>query len=371
MPVSMPRAIVSTVGTSMLTNGAPQELRGLLIRTANTVESRLAPEDRAAIVARADEVRTLMAGASHERAQKQSAEINGVVRLGLCGADVHYLIATDTLQGRLCSEIAASWIRATGSDASAMPVSGLTTADTESFGAGINNLLQWCDMTLPACRRQQRLVAFNLVGGFKAMQAYMQALGMFYADEIVYIFESGNDLIRIPRLPVTWDHESLREHASVIARLAHGAEDVTPDMVAGVPEAYLEIVSIDGRQMVALSTWGRVAWLQNKQAILGGDLIEMPHLSYEARFERDYRSLHDPVVRMSVQDAIARVSALLGNGGIDPVRRDGSLQYTPLKGSPGIDHFRVTQGLRVSCAYRATGLVLRRCGAHDDVLGNP
>ncbi len=370
MPASLPRVIVSTVGTSMLTNGAPQELRGLLIRAANTVESRLTPEDRAAIVARADEVRTLMAGASPEQAQKQSAELNGVVRLGLSGADAHYLIATDTLQGRLCSEIATAWIRGRGSDASAIPVSGLTTADTESFGAGINNLLLWCNDTLPACRAHKRRVVFNLVGGFKAMQAYLQALGMFYADEIVYIFESGNDLIRIPRLPVTWDHESLREHAALVARLAHGAEDVTPDMVAGVPEAYLEIVGIDGGQMVALSTWGRAAWLQNKQDILGGDLIEMPHLTYEARFERDYRGLTDRVMRVSVQDALARVSALIANGGPELLRRDGSLQYAPLKGSPGIDHFRATQEVRVTCTVHGATVVLRRCG-HHKINDNP
>jgi hypothetical protein len=261
-------------------------------------------------------------------------------------------------------------MRASGAPATPQPVPGLTTADTESFSAGINTLLEWCEDTLPACRSQQRRVVFNLVGGFKAMQAYLQVLGMFYADEIVYIFESGSDLIRIPRLPVTWDHESLIEHASVMARLAHGAEDVTPRMVAGVPEAYLEIVSVGGEQMVALSTWGRAAWLNNRQAILGGDLLDHPNLTYEDRFVRDYRNLSDPAARMHVQESLARVSVLLAKDGIERVRKDGSLQYGPLASHPGVDHFRASQDLRVTCEREGSRLRMRRCG-HHAVIENP
>ncbi len=366
----LPRVIISTVGTSMLTNGAPQELRGLLIRTANTAEARLSAADSAAIEARAEEVRRMIAGASPEQAQRQSAELNGVVRLGLSGRDVHYLIATDTLQGRLCAEIAAEWIQTAGATAIPQPISGLSTADTESFSDGINTLLEWCDATLPECRAQNRRVVFNLVGGFKAMQAYLQALGMFYADEIVYIFESGSDLIRIPRLPVKWDHEGLSEHAAVMARLAHDATDVTLDMVAGVPEAYLEIVDCGDQQLVGLSTWGRAAWLSNRQAILAGDLLDHPNLSYEARFARDYRGLSDTVGRMHVQESLARVSVLLAKGGLELVRKDGSLQYGPLGSHPGVDHYRATQDLRVTCERDGLRLKMRRCG-HHAVIENP
>lgn len=370
MSISRPRVIVSTVGTSMLTNGAPQELRSLLIRTANTVESQLNQKDRAAIAARADEVRTLMAGASQELAQKQSAEMNGVVRLGLSGADVHYLIATDTLQGRLCAEIAADWIRTFGAPATPQPIRGLTTADTESFSAGINSLLLWCDDTLPACRAQQRRVVFNLVGGFKAMQAYLQALGMFYADEIVYIFESGHDLIRIPRLPVTWDHESLREHAAIVARLAHDADDVTPDMVERIPEAYLEIIVCDGRPIVALSTWGLAAWLQHRSEILSGDLLDQPGLAYQESFRKDYEQLDDREARWRIQDALAKVSVMFAGNGL-PALVGGGIQYDKYAQHPGIDHFRVSQNLRVSCEVEGNRLILRHCGHHDYVTRNP
>lgn len=364
------RVIVSTVGTSMLTNGAPPEVRGLLTRTANTPEPKLSIPDRAALIARAEEVRAGMEAASPEAAQKQSAELNGVVRLGLSNADTHFLIATDTLQGRLCSGIAAEWIRAQGVDASAHPINGLTTADTESFRAGVINLLHWCDTTLPALQAQRRRVIFNLVGGFKAMQAYMQVLGMFYADEIVYIFESGSELIRIPRLPVQWDHESLRKHAAVVVRLYHGAQDTAPETTAGIPEAYLEEVEIEGHRLVALSTWGRAAWLQHRLDILSGDLLPLPNITYEARFERDYRGLNEREVRASVQDAVARASVLLANGGPDLLRRDGSLQYTPLKGVPGVDHFRATQSLRITCTLQGAQLTLRRCGGHH-INDNP
>jgi hypothetical protein len=39
----------------------------------------------------------------------------------------------------------------------------------------------------------------------------MNTLGMFYADEVIYIFEAKTaDLIRIPRLPIVNGHLKIR-----------------------------------------------------------------------------------------------------------------------------------------------------------------
>jgi putative CRISPR-associated protein (TIGR02619 family) len=311
-----------------------------------------------------------MADAAPEAAQRQSAELNGVVRLGLSNADTHYLLGTDTFQGRETIRLVADWLTRQGCRTIPYTVEHLSAADRESFAAGVDNLLIWCDAVLPPAREAGQRVVFNLVGGFKALQAYMQTLGMFYADEIVYIFETGNELIRIPRLPVQWDTAALGTYAAVVARLAHGDHDVVEGEVAEMPEAYLEIVEADGRTLVGLSTWGKAAWAVERRRILAGDLLPQPHIVYEHRFRRDYEGIRDTTVRAEIQDNVARVSVLLRRGGPAELRRDGALQYGPLKGHAGITHFRVSQNLRITCSVQGADLVLRRCGEHD-VIDNP
>jgi len=366
----MPRVIVSTVGTSTLTNGAPPEVRALLTRCANAIEKDLTEGQRQTIQRRVAEVQQLMADASPEAAQRQSAELNGVVRLGLSNADTHYLLGTDTFQGRETVRLVADWLMRQGCPAIPCTVPHLSAADRESFAAGVDNLLSWCGSVLLPAREAGQRVVFNLVGGFKALQAYMQTLGMFYADEIVYIFETGSELIRIPRLPVQWDTAALETHAAVVARLAHGDHDVVESEVAGMPEAYLEIVEADGRTLVGLSAWGKAAWTVESRRILAGDLLPQPHIVYEPRFRRDYEGIKDAAVRSQIQDTVAKVSVLFRQGGPAELGRDGALQYGPLRGHADIAHFRVSQSLRITCSVQGADLVLRRCGEHD-VINNP
>jgi hypothetical protein len=59
-------------------------------------------------------------------------------------------------------------------------------------------VIRWCQDTLPGYRESGYHIVFNLTGGFKSIQGWMQTLGMFYADEIVYIFETGKELLPGP-----------------------------------------------------------------------------------------------------------------------------------------------------------------------------
>ena len=57
----------------------------------------------------------------------------------------------------------------------------------------------------------------------------MQALGMFYADETLYIFEAGGELLSIPRLPVDFNEsarQSVVDNFSVARRLTWRALDL-------------------------------------------------------------------------------------------------------------------------------------------------
>jgi hypothetical protein len=59
------------------------------------------------------------------------------------------------------------------------------------------------------------------------------------------------------------------------------------------------------------------------------------------------------------------------NGDTAPLKSDGGLLYEVYQNKGGIAHFRITQGIRVSCVASEGTLILRRYGKEPDVNKNP
>lgn len=117
----------------------------------------------------------------------------------------------------------------------------LRTSSDKDFSHGIRELINWCGC-LDSCRFQGYRVVFNLVGSFKALQGFMTAIGMFYADEMVYIFEGeGSHLFSIPKLPVKVDAECLKKHATLVSMLdSRPGYTCRPEDLPGVPKTLVE-----------------------------------------------------------------------------------------------------------------------------------
>jgi len=214
----VPQLIVSTVGTSLLTNYVnrlkDRDLSPLFRDTANAGEKELTTHQRDVIDEIIKKVDAELRSAAFEELPRLSAELRGF--LGYYGRDFHFrnismdhhvLIATDTYQGREAARLLEEHLKRLGFNSIELMVPpGLSTRDCNSFTAGVNEVVRWCEQTLAGYRQHRYHIVFNLVGGFKSLQGYMNTLGMFYADEIIYIFEAPSaDLIRIPRLPVVLD----------------------------------------------------------------------------------------------------------------------------------------------------------------------
>lgn len=190
------RVFISPVGTSLLTNGASNstEIGSLLLATANLREDEIGPDQLRRIKERCDEVRKVLSMAdSAATVRRLSAELNGIYTY--CGLkrvggadevkrDLHFLIATDTFQGRMTAEIVQEHILSLGAGAQVLCPPNLSAKDRGGFAAGVTDLIKWCEETLPGYGASGYRVIFNLVGGFKGVQGYLNTLGMFYADEI-------------------------------------------------------------------------------------------------------------------------------------------------------------------------------------------
>lgn len=292
------RYVVSTVGTSILTNGLygaeHDVIRGVINKNTNRRREQIDAEDLRLIdVHIANRRRDLFENTA--RPERLSAELNGILsfyekQLGQAKGDVHLLLTSDTMLGGATGEILVDWLREQGVNVSVSALTGLTTASLDEFRLGMNAMVELCEKEVQAYRKSGYHVVFNLVGGFKAMQAYAQTLGMLFADETVYIFDGeGAELLRIPKIPMAIDFEAIaREHKQGLRALSLGLP-VAAEQWKALPASMLEVIG-DSAQ---LSIWGDIAYSKVSEVLYREELLAPPsgRVSYGPRFVEGCRKL--------------------------------------------------------------------------------
>ncbi len=372
------RLVLSTVGISILLkvlDSTEEDWRPQLNQAAN--ERQLADGLAQKANELAERAKTRLHEGNVQKNRQLSAELNslyGIYQGNLLAgkADMHYLVATDTALGRKAADVICAFLREHGLNVDVYVPDKLSTADPSNFSRGMKDLIHWCENTIPGYRDAGYRVIFNLTAAFKSLQGYLNIMGMFYADEMVYIFETGSQLLSIPRLPLQIDVNALRDYRVELAMMAQG--HIFPfEQVSSIPAGLLEI---DERGSATLSDWGALVWNRVRQNLLGEDLLSFPRLQYTDNFRRDYRQA-SPGERAALQEVLAKVSGMLedSRGDTAPLKRDGGLQYdvytdkTTGDGRP-IGHFRVSQSRRVSCTVENGALRLRHYGEHS-INDNP
>lgn len=277
----MKRFIVSTIGTSILTNSIDRATEGdwfgILADSANLKENELSEESKRVIDTLAERAREKLNENNVQTNRRASAELNGIY--GIYGGalpdntdDLHYLICTDTAQGQKTGELIKNFLEAKSFAVEIFKPPGLSAKDTESFTAGVKSLIEWLENNMSEQRDEDYRVIFNLVGGFKALQGYMQTFGAFYADEVVYLFEKSSDLIRIPRLPIKIDTDVSQKYRKEFASMVSG-KTYPRNELSGIPETLLEFLEEDNDDTdTGLSAWGRLIWSRTKEDLLKNDI---------------------------------------------------------------------------------------------------
>jgi CRISPR/Cas system-associated protein Csm6 len=166
------RCVVSTVGTSLLTNLATTDAERALLRdSANQRDDELSAQVSTFLETLAERLDQLLATAEVSRLRRASAELNGLY--GLYGGsipsgsqDIHFLLGTDTAQGRCTAEALSRHLRARGLVTEVYVAPGLSTRSTAAFTEGITAVIRWCEETLEGYRQAGYRIVFNLVGSF-------------------------------------------------------------------------------------------------------------------------------------------------------------------------------------------------------------
>ena len=323
--------IVSTCGTSTLTNLVGQE-RALVIKYANCkTADEIAQEDRQTLQSVIDKMRHRLETQSTEELARLSAELNSLLRFyeGRLNAarDTHWLIATDTWLGQSTAEAIGKVLERYGHTVNIKAIRDLRTDSLADFHVAMSEIAALCAEELRAWREQKWNVVFNLTGGFKSVQGFMQTLGMLYADETVYVFERTNELLRIPRLPIRMDIDSVLEdnpqRLKALQRMAIGLS-VTDDQATGLPETLL--LSSDGQ--ATLSTWGEIVWDSSKSRLLAEHLPPpiTERLRYAPTFQdtvAQYRNQKDRLYK--INERLMDLARHLEDNSYNPARLDFKL----------------------------------------------
>lgn len=283
-----PTVMISPCGTSTLTNQARDEVRSLLNQTADAQEKDLSPAQKLNLEEYITQRHQKILSVDVTTVRKWSAELNGI--FGYYEGqippktDVHILLATATYQGQKTAQMIQSWLEKQGCHVQVPPISqDLNVRSADEFRWAMANLVGWAEDTLPGYRNSQYKIVFNLTGGFKSVNGFLQTLGMFYADECVYIFQNSSELIRIPRLPIKLDPEGIiGANLSIFRRLAQG-QSLAVSECRTIPETLLLIVD----EQAGFSEWGKILWEQCKTTYYNQDLL--PPLNPKIRYSKAFR----------------------------------------------------------------------------------
>lgn len=267
----MPSLILSTCGTSLLTNGGiPDDLRRLLNKHANSRDWSVMPADEAhTLQQHANSRQQSLLAADEQQVRRLSAELNGLLswqqrsETPVSPQDMYLLLATDTALGQATAQSVCAWLQKQGHSATIISATGLNTASLNSFRQALSGLVKDLHEQLSSYKASGYSINFNLTGGFKGLNGFLQALSTIYADNAFYLFEGSSEVMLIPSLPLTLDAEQvIKQNLRAIRRLSQNLPVIAKDC-SNIPE--LLLFSIDQERV--LSEWGELLW-RNSQSKL-------------------------------------------------------------------------------------------------------
>ncbi len=303
----MPKVIVSTCGTSLLTNTPDSNLRQLLMKTANYQSKDFLTEEKRQIDSHINNIQAKLTEMTLTEVKKISAELNGILTYyqdqipTLKGTpDTHFILVSDTYQGVKVGEIIANWLTSNQLLAEVIKIADLATNNRDNFRLAMSELINWCNDTLTGFRDAGYEIIFNLTGGFKSVQGFLQSFGMFYADKCIYIFQFSSELLTIPRLPIKLDIEEIIGKNLTVFRKLDDGFTVNKNECNNIPETLL--FYLENEDTVTLSEWGKLIWLQTKKHYYQQELL--PPLSdklvYSEEFKKNIKDLQNRPDRLEL-----------------------------------------------------------------------
>lgn len=285
----MPNLILSTCGTSLFTNGISNELRSEFFKYANHHWADMPDDVVLRLQQHAELQQQKLLAAETGVVKLMSAELNSLLSWQkdkpMHQQDMHILIATDTALGNATAEIIENWLKIQGYNVTIISASGLNTASLQSFREALSGLVTLLIEQVTSYKDSGYHILFNLAGGFKSLNGFLQAFSTIYADETFYIFESSSEVLSIPKLPFSLNVEHLiQENMLAFQRLEAGLIVKDSD-VRAIPNTLLFYIDSE----VTLSEWGMLLWQNSYKKLYKAKL--WPSISERVSFASDFEKV--------------------------------------------------------------------------------
>ena len=266
--------ILSPCGTSLLTNEAKNEEKPIVTKNANVKSKTDIPieEEKETLKNIISRAKNNLEKANANQAKKLSAELNGIITFyekkeKCTNADVNLLLATDTYLGKETASAIKEWLEKTYKNQKVfiLTANKLQTQNYSDFQQGLKELIKdLYENYIKEYKSREYKIIFNLTGGFKSVQGFLQALGMLWnVDEIIYIFEQSSELITIPKLPIEVNEEIFEKEFNFFRRLELGLK-IDPNEAKNIPQTLIE--EADG--LYDFSPWGKALWERVKKTYI-------------------------------------------------------------------------------------------------------
>ena len=191
----MARLLITTVGTSLLTNRDERPWEWSFRDKTNLPDTEIVDK----WLATADPA-------------KVSAEMNTLHRRSIGETDRISFLHSDTPEGKYCSERLGIYYADKCRAVKQCPLTALSYQNESFAQGGLKSLITVTLQEIRAARALSLTPIFCATGGFKAQIAFLNILGALLNIEVYYIHELHREEVQLPRLPLAWDIDYVIQH---------------------------------------------------------------------------------------------------------------------------------------------------------------
>lgn len=318
--------ILTSVGLSSITNGlkdvfSPKEIYENSNKQKDEIDKKFLEKFEIGF----DKLKNKILSLNEQELSLLSAEINSLLKYNRFEKnDIHRLLCTDTYLGKKAAELIEFFLKNKNLNVSIYKQKDLRTDELDSFRMALADLTKDLSQELQGYIDSNYEIVFNLTGGFKSVNSFLQTMASLYANKSIYIFEGSNELLEIPRLPIKVDEEFIVENYNIFRSLELGilvdekkVEKLHKTLVLKMYDGYL------------LSEWGEMVWQKVKNKIYKEKLIEplqRDKIIYSKRFKKEFESLN-PSEKLQLNKTIDKLEKYVAFG-----ENLKSLSYHSVKG---------------------------------------
>jgi len=358
--------ILTSCGLSLLTNYLknfnifPSEV----YKYSNCNELEIGDEFKLKVDKALKNLKNEIINLSNEEVRKLSAELNALLNFyanGFKKEDMHLLLYTDTYFGKKVAEILKYFLENEGFGVINFLAKDLKTSNVEEFQLALSEVVKDISEIINNFKLQNYEIIFNLTGGFKSVNSFLQTMASLYADKSIYIFETSNELLEIPRLPINIDEKFFEENLDILRKLEKELE-VEKDKVEKLPKS---IVLKIGDEYI-LSPWGEIVWQKYKNELFSKVLITpiIENIKYSKEFIKDFDKLN-PSERYQLNKSIEKLENYV-------IKKENlkSLKYHSLSGQIAQKYshefypFDGNDSRRVYCNEKGENIILEKIDSH-------